>query len=218
MDLYRRLLLPLGHGYPLFDPQPSDDLPELARRIGTEIGDVGIFTADGGFHPIYNILRAKDDPVNRFGVPNDFEPVYVSQPCHNSYTSAAPSPRIPCIEHDHQGEATTCNSLVLSSTFPSNLLTASCPADQAQLSMSTNAPSRWDLRGLKVFRDYARKHARNWYKFVNGDPHMIANGTPYLVSGVTKSTCWNLASVEKNSDDEKLSLKSREGPGRMYTD
>jgi hypothetical protein len=73
--LYTRLLLPKGHGYPLFHPQPFDDLPFEARKNGTEIGDVGIVTSDGSFDIVFNICRAADDPLNRFGVPDGFEPV-----------------------------------------------------------------------------------------------------------------------------------------------
>jgi hypothetical protein len=73
--LYSRLLFLKGHGYPLFHPQPFDDLPYAARRAGTEIGDVGLITQDGSFDPIFNILRAADDPSNRFGVPSAYEQV-----------------------------------------------------------------------------------------------------------------------------------------------
>jgi hypothetical protein len=71
--LYSRLLLTRGHGYPLFHPQPFDDLPLEARKNGTEIGDVGVVTSDGSFDPIFNICRAANDSFNRFGVPDGFE-------------------------------------------------------------------------------------------------------------------------------------------------
>jgi hypothetical protein len=74
-ELYSRLLFPKKQGYPLFYPQPSDDLLDPARRAGTEIGDVGVVTMYGGFDRIFNILRAGDDPANRFGVPPGFEQV-----------------------------------------------------------------------------------------------------------------------------------------------
>ncbi|KAJ7325430.1 hypothetical protein DFH08DRAFT_662969, partial [Mycena albidolilacea] len=64
-ELYSRLLFPKKHGCPLFHPQPFDDLPEPARKLGTEIGDVGLVTQDGAFDPIFNIRRAIDDPSNR---------------------------------------------------------------------------------------------------------------------------------------------------------
>lgn len=70
-DLYSRLLLATGHGYPLSHPQPFDDFP---RREGIEIGDVGVVTSDASFDVFFNIRR-RDDPVNRFGLPEDFEPV-----------------------------------------------------------------------------------------------------------------------------------------------
>ncbi|KAJ7854461.1 hypothetical protein B0H13DRAFT_2578964 [Mycena leptocephala] len=73
--LYSRLLLPKGHGYPLFRPKPFDDLPLESLRVGTDIGDVGVVTSDGAFDPIFNICRSADDPVNRFGVPQGFEQV-----------------------------------------------------------------------------------------------------------------------------------------------
>src|SRR6201996_460434 len=73
--LYSRLLLPKGHGYPLFRPEPFDDLPVDARRRGTEIGDVGVLTSDGSFDVIFNICRPAEDPLNRFRVPEGFEQI-----------------------------------------------------------------------------------------------------------------------------------------------
>jgi hypothetical protein len=62
-----------GHfGYPLLNPAPSDDLPELMKRTGAEIGDVGVVTDDGSFDRILNILCPPDDRANRFGVPPGF--------------------------------------------------------------------------------------------------------------------------------------------------
>lgn len=68
--------------------------------------------------------------------------------------------------------------------------------------------SRWDLRTLQVFRDYALKHAPSWYEFVNGElGRMTGNGDLYLVTGVTKSTSWSVAALENQSGDGQVSLK-----------
>ncbi|KAJ7016324.1 hypothetical protein C8F04DRAFT_930181, partial [Mycena alexandri] len=64
-ELYSQLLFPKKHGFPLFRPQPFRDLSEAAQKTGTEIGDVGIVTRDGSFDPIFSILRATDDPLQR---------------------------------------------------------------------------------------------------------------------------------------------------------
>ncbi|KAJ7863758.1 hypothetical protein B0H14DRAFT_3606722, partial [Mycena olivaceomarginata] len=53
-----RLLLAKGHGYPLSYPQPPDDLPPESRAGGTQIGDVGVLTSDGGFDSFFNICRS----------------------------------------------------------------------------------------------------------------------------------------------------------------
>jgi hypothetical protein len=74
-DLYTRLLLPKRHGYPLSCPEPYADAPLEARRVGTDIGDVGVIMPDGSFDVIFNICRASYDPINRFGVPRGFEQV-----------------------------------------------------------------------------------------------------------------------------------------------
>ncbi|KAJ7738972.1 hypothetical protein B0H16DRAFT_1249900, partial [Mycena metata] len=60
---YTRLLLPKAHGYPLFHPQPYDDLQEI-RRTGTQIGDVGI-VKNGCFDVTFNICNPADHPINR---------------------------------------------------------------------------------------------------------------------------------------------------------
>ncbi|KAF7372043.1 N-acetyltransferase domain-containing protein [Mycena venus] len=71
--LYSFLLFPKRKGYPLFHPQPSDDLPEETKEEGVRIGDVGVVTARGSFDPIFNILHeAGDRVINRFGVPGHF--------------------------------------------------------------------------------------------------------------------------------------------------
>jgi hypothetical protein len=62
--------------------------------------------------------------------------------------------------------------------------------------------SRWDLRTLQVFRNYALKHAPSWYL-----GRMIGNGDLYFVTGVAKSTSWSVAALENQSGDGQVSLK-----------
>ncbi|KAJ7736516.1 hypothetical protein B0H14DRAFT_2638950 [Mycena olivaceomarginata] len=195
--LYSRLLFPKGQGYPLFHPQPSDDLPDPARRTGTEIGDVGLITQYGSFDPIFNILRARDDPSNRFGVPVAFEQVPLGS---EDITGArpVPSPRVRHIQYDHHFLPLGAGAIVEVSTN----------SKQTGLLLLPDGASRWDLRRQQRFRDYALKHAHNWYAFVNGSlERMVGNGDLYLVTGVTKSTSWSVAAVENHSGEGKISLK-----------
>jgi hypothetical protein len=74
-EVYARQLLAKHHGYPLFVPEPDDNLPPEYRTQGTSIGDVGILTADGSFDFLFNICIPLNDPVNCYGVPDGFEQV-----------------------------------------------------------------------------------------------------------------------------------------------
>jgi hypothetical protein len=45
-QLYSRLLLSKGAGYPLWLPEPYDDLPLEYKERGVSVGDVGVITND----------------------------------------------------------------------------------------------------------------------------------------------------------------------------
>ncbi|KAJ7257833.1 hypothetical protein C8J57DRAFT_1002587, partial [Mycena rebaudengoi] len=182
--LYSRLLLPKGHGYPLFHPQPFDDLPFESLRVGTDIGDVGVVTSDGAFDVIFNICRSADDPVNRFGVPQGFEQV-----------DLGPGDVAPRMQY-HRPGSDVSNARITKRRLD---VDASVESNAAVLLLPDGA-SRTDLRRKQKFREYALKHARAWYAFVNGDlERMVDNGDLYLVTGTDKSLSWSVAAVENHS-------------------
>jgi hypothetical protein len=53
-------------------------LPIPYRRQGVRIGDVGIFTDDGGFDFLFNICVPIGDPINPEELPENFAPIYPS--------------------------------------------------------------------------------------------------------------------------------------------
>lgn len=63
-DIYAEQLRELQRGHPLHHPEPRPEGP-------VEIGDVG-YTKDGAFRRLFNVSRPANDPVQRFGVPEDF--------------------------------------------------------------------------------------------------------------------------------------------------
>jgi hypothetical protein len=74
-EVYTRLLLPKGHGCPIWCPEPDENLPLPYREGGVRIGDVGRIDPDGGFDPLFNICARADHPINADGVPDGFEPI-----------------------------------------------------------------------------------------------------------------------------------------------
>lgn len=74
-QVYARQLLPQKYGYPLYIPEPSDNLPLQFRERGVSIGDVGVVMPNGSFNFAFSVCAPADDPVNCFGVPAGFQPM-----------------------------------------------------------------------------------------------------------------------------------------------
>ncbi|KAJ7186014.1 hypothetical protein C8R46DRAFT_982798, partial [Mycena filopes] len=213
--LYTRLLLPKGHGYPLFHPQPFDDLPLQSRRVGTEIGDLGVVTSDGSFDVIFNICRAADDPLNRFGVPAGFEQL-VRDAEDVAFRAQYHRPGSDVSSTDIKKRRLDLDATIEDNVGGARFLPLGAGAvvqisgvlKQAAVLLLPDGASRWDIRRVKRFRDYALKHAQSWYKFVNGSlERMVESGDLYLVTGIDKSTSWSLAALENKSRHNLISMK-----------
>lgn len=67
--IYRKCLLELGYGCPIYEPDPG-------RYEHVQIGDVGyVESRSGHFHRVFNAFYGAEAPINRFGIPIDFEPI-----------------------------------------------------------------------------------------------------------------------------------------------
>ncbi|PIL25477.1 hypothetical protein GSI_13367 [Ganoderma sinense ZZ0214-1] len=67
-EVYTKLLFKRVHGYPLWEPEPTQSGEVL-------IGDVG-YVLDGGFYRLFNATLPADHPVHaQYGVPNGHEPL-----------------------------------------------------------------------------------------------------------------------------------------------
>jgi len=71
-ETYARHLLLKKRGFPLWIPGPNNNLPTAYRRIGINIGDVGIITQSGAFSFLFNICQASDSPINPRILPEQF--------------------------------------------------------------------------------------------------------------------------------------------------
>ncbi|KAJ6614622.1 hypothetical protein B0H10DRAFT_2221186 [Mycena sp. CBHHK59/15] len=207
--LYTRLLLPKGHGYPLFHPQPYDDFQEI-RSTGTEIGDV-VYIRDGCLDVVFNICHAANDPVNRFGVPAGFEQIKLGtgdvapRLLYHRPGSDISSTKI--IKRRLDIDAGMENNVFLPIGAGAVVEITTSSKETAVLLLPDGA-SRWDLRPLQIFRDYALKHTQSWYAFLNGPlGRMVGNGDLYLVTGFDKSSSWSVAALDNHSEDCTISLK-----------
>ncbi|KAJ6572289.1 hypothetical protein B0H19DRAFT_936467, partial [Mycena capillaripes] len=201
--LYTRAILSQGEGYPLFLPPPSNDLPEPARRTGTEIGDIVVANHDGSIDVLFNILRPPDDRANRFGVPSGFIQAVLPPNDVRMQLQCYPPGYVisnTTVKRKHLGLETGLDSMHVYPCMPMPLLLpigagavfeVSTNVNEMGLIILPDGASSWDARSMQIFHDYALKHGRSWYAWVNGDlGRMVRNGSLYLVTGVTKSTSW----------------------------
>lgn len=73
--VYAEALLPKQNGFPFWLTEPNNNLPSDYCANGVQIGDVLIFTSDGGYDFMFNIFLSRDSPVNNGRIPHDFEPL-----------------------------------------------------------------------------------------------------------------------------------------------
>lgn len=66
--VYAEQLLTLGHGFPLWFPEPSEQCDDV------RVGDVG-YIWDRSFIQLFNVMLPSSHPVNKGGVPRDFKPM-----------------------------------------------------------------------------------------------------------------------------------------------
>ncbi|KAF7356191.1 hypothetical protein MVEN_00950400 [Mycena venus] len=211
--LYSFLLFSKGKGYPLFQPQPSDDLPDESKKTGVRIGDVGVVTPPGSFDPIFNILHGQGDRVvNRFGVPEHFVQLELGDydiEWHDLRHPIGSDVSNTTIAKKRLGVEASVDGNVFLPVGAGAEVEVSTDSKRVAVLVLPDGASTWDLRNhLQLFKDYAEKHTQNWYKFVNGHlGRRIANGDLYLITGVTKSSSWSVAAVEQGSGDNRISLK-----------
>ena len=74
-DIYERHLTLKERGFPLWTPDPDENLHLDCRRTGVRIGDVGIITDSGAFSFLFNICLPGNDPVNPRMLPEHFSPI-----------------------------------------------------------------------------------------------------------------------------------------------
>lgn len=68
--VYRKELQKLGHGYPVYEPDPGNEYDKV------RIGDVGYVDRFGRFHTVFNAFLPPEHPVNqRRGTPRGFTPM-----------------------------------------------------------------------------------------------------------------------------------------------
>ncbi|KZP15423.1 hypothetical protein FIBSPDRAFT_795403, partial [Athelia psychrophila] len=173
----------MRYGYPLYYPEPLDNLSLELRRRGISIGDVGHVTPEGRFHFAFNIFTPQANrAINRSGVPDGFREMPLSV-----------DEDISCLRNKH-AEKSELKTEGKSTTLPVDLTMAynatKSSSESALLTMPHGAMGE-DYDRVEDIRTYSIENAPSWYKFINGTLRRRApNGSLYVVTGCDKSTTW----------------------------
>jgi hypothetical protein len=78
-DIYTNTLQVYGHGFPVWEPEPSSNSVEAYLVEGVDIGDVGIKTDEHDLDYLFNITVPMAGAKNHtYGTPDCFEPLDVT--------------------------------------------------------------------------------------------------------------------------------------------
>ena len=190
-------------------------LPIPYRAQGVRLGDVGIFTENGGFDFLFNVCVPKDDPINPTKLPENFIPISPPvDPTHiRKFAEFSPGSYLASSSVAESRTAESSYVLVYSNFLNllvnvlSGLIFESSASEGAILTMPEGAYSE-DLSNFSRLRQYIATHAEDWSKFVNGPRGCEAqNGDLHVVVGCDKTTSWGMATFADSSLSQETNFR-----------
>ncbi|KIM44477.1 hypothetical protein M413DRAFT_442449 [Hebeloma cylindrosporum] len=185
--IFASALFAAGHGYALFYPETILNLDDDFRDTrGISLGDVGVLMSDNQFFFAFNIFLPADHLYNKGNVPESFlplSPLQDSEVCTTAdyfppgYVVASKGVKVARHSEDP-----------LHITFSSSERRGACM-------VLPKGATRHDISrsSARVF-DYIADNAASWARHIARSDYSEANGSPYVVTGVDKtSVCSNLA-------------------------
>ncbi|KAF9255075.1 hypothetical protein L218DRAFT_377677 [Marasmius fiardii PR-910] len=207
--VYSRLLLQCGRGYPLWNPQPSENLSDEEQIKGIQIGDVGVLTEDGALDAFLNIGLSNESlafnarravPSTIYGIEiSTLEPRPLVHGEHFPGVVFTPTERQP----PPQFERSTPPGIRVQVHFRGS------GEKSAALSIFPDTRTlvqECSPAGTSNLRDHASRNHRRWFEFVRRTPHYTTVRSLFLVTGFTKSQSWAKALMRKSKDTVQCSV------------
>ncbi|KAF9267093.1 hypothetical protein L218DRAFT_816667, partial [Marasmius fiardii PR-910] len=139
----------------------------------------------------FNVCRSADDPINQYGVPNDFQPLLWT--VTTRITDNILRPGEPVLSRGAEKRVLGGGGLssgIVKIPMGGAGFSIKYSKDQRAVILPPNGAASVDCQNLAVFRTYAELHAANWYRFVNEKLGMeVENGAIYFVTGFDKTNC-----------------------------
>ncbi|KAK0217458.1 hypothetical protein EDD85DRAFT_961868 [Armillaria nabsnona] len=211
-DTYVSMLMPEGHGYPLWLPDLPNNLPREYTARGIRVGDLGYFDRAGEFVYLFNVSKGADHPINRNRTPPDFVQLrgIPEDNVRGRPDRYMGNTKIYCISQEQKSTGAD-----LSVEIPIGPATLGANVEFEFSSSSTRAAflvlpkggtsyqSEYPVR----FQNHALSYGASWYNYACNQGRDIPNNMLYLVTGCVKCSCWGNASYSHWTESRKTSLR-----------
>ncbi|KZT65362.1 hypothetical protein DAEQUDRAFT_531069 [Daedalea quercina L-15889] len=206
-DVYAHELLPLGYGYPLWDPSPDPKAGEI------EIGDVG-FMENGQFVRLFNPTLPREHPVNRtWGLPKDFRKLELPEKLIYEKDLTLASDSL-CSRHVTKAEVNA--KLDVDSAVDVALKYNTASDSGAILYIpSKSARRREVLRESEVMHDYLQKNYKSWHHHLHHHNSLkLSKKDLVFVRGWVKTSQWAVAAFSNTTREESATIGGGHGPAK----
>ncbi|KAI0312992.1 hypothetical protein OF83DRAFT_1086646 [Amylostereum chailletii] len=198
-EIYAEVLTGRKHGYPLWNPSPTEDLRNMSPGSpkAIQLGDVG-YVFRGSFHRLFNVhLPEQHDDQGKF-LPEYFVPLDVSPlPLRRS---TRPGPETISSTNTR---VTKVSAEAGSPGFGGlHLLVKPTRKSSAALHFVEDAFFE-DVPNPGEYKKYTLEHGESWYKLAKDLKLGIGPGEMMLITGRTMTNTWaNIAFADTTSEFE----------------
>jgi hypothetical protein len=208
-DIYYQHLVAKGRGLPIWLPEPSSTLPNVYRRQGISIGDVGIITNSGGFDFMFNICLSADHPINQQGLPEGFSPLFppLCPSDIDKHMEFRPNSYLASASVERSSREIDSSYVYLLIDRCPNLTRRGCrgitfesSASEGAILIMPHGAHTETLTNTLRFQRYISANAESWYRYVNYIRGREArNGDVRLVVGCDKASSWGMATFSNST-------------------
>ncbi|KAI0337068.1 hypothetical protein BDW22DRAFT_1364574 [Trametopsis cervina] len=206
-DVFSEQLLPKGHGFPLWLPEPDTELDEV------QIGDVG-YLWEGSFCTLFNPTLPANHPVNKNGVPDGFVPLKFNSNelvrRRDAYLPDGPvcSQTVRRVSAVAQAGTGAIASVAGAQTH----LAFECVRNKGGLLVINGGGAVQEvLRPNKTFSEYMNRHHDSWVEFSKERGHDVAPEDIIMVRGWVKASKWTVAAFMDETKYQSLQLEAQAG-------
>ncbi|EMD31093.1 hypothetical protein CERSUDRAFT_120141 [Gelatoporia subvermispora B] len=202
--VYADQLYSLGHGMPLWLPEPTQQEGELPEPE-VQIGDVG-YLHKGGFFRLFNISRPLGDPLNRRGCPGG--PSYQSFQLNTTATYDLPNAIPPGSLYSRSMKEISVGAGAAVPAAGGAFQYQYSGGQGAIIVLQDSAKSK-ELHESRRLVNHIRQNFEHWYQFVTEElDRDLQREELIVVRGWVKTTHWAVAAFAEGGHSGSLTFNT----------